>query len=321
MKSVLFILGLTLALCAVNIEKHQKIVNFVNKLRTTWKAKIYDRDYSKLIGTWRNRKALPKRKTVFKTSRNDLPDNYDLRDAYPNCETIKEIRDQSYCGACWAFSAAETMSDRLCIASGGELQTRVSAADIVTCCYYCGDGCFGGWPGSAFDYWIETGVPSGGLYGDTNSCVPYFFPPCDDHPHKCTDYHDTPECQTQCQDGYPKTIDEDRSYGSNDYSVSGEDDIMQEIYEMVQLQLLSMYMKILKIIQVVFINMLLVIISVDMQSKLLDGELMTKMLNIGLLLTHGMKDGEKTDISECSEEKMNVVLKMKLLLVLLHYKI
>ena len=231
MKSVLFILGLTLALCAVNIEKHQKIVNFVNKLRTTWKAKVYDRDYSKLIGTWRNRKALPKRKTVFKTSRNDLPDNYDLRDAYPNCETIKEIRDQSYCGACWAFSAAETMSDRLCIASGGELQTRVSAADIVTCCYYCGDGCFGGWPGSAFDYWIETGVPSGGLYGDTNSCVPYFFPPCDDHPHKCTDYHDTPECQTQCQDGYPKTIDEDRSYGSNDYSVYGEDDIMQEIYE------------------------------------------------------------------------------------------
>ena len=231
MKSVLFILGLTLALCSVNIEKHQKIVNFVNKLRTTWKAKVYDRDYSKLIGTWRNRKALPKRKTVFKTSRNDLPDNYDLRDAYPNCETIKEIRDQSYCGACWAFSAAETMSDRLCIASGGELQTRVSAADIVTCCYYCGDGCFGGWPGSAFDYWIESGVPSGGLYGDTNSCVPYFFPPCDDHPHKCTDYHDTPECQTQCQDGYPKTIDEDRSYGSNDYSVSGEDDIMQEIYE------------------------------------------------------------------------------------------
>ena len=231
MKSVLFILGLTLALCSVNIEKHQKIVNFVNKLRTTWKAKVYDRDYSKLIGTWRNRKALPKRKTVFKTSRNDLPESYDLRDAYPNCETIKEIRDQSYCGACWAFSAAETMSDRLCIASGGELQTRVSAADIVTCCYYCGDGCFGGWPGSAFDYWIETGVPSGGLYGDTNSCVPYFFPPCDDHPHKCTDYHDTPECQTQCQDGYPKTIDEDRSYGSNDYSVSGEDDIMQEIYE------------------------------------------------------------------------------------------
>ena len=231
MKSVLFILGLTLALCSVNIEKHQKIVNFVNKLRTTWKAKVYDRDYSKLIGTWRNSKALPKRKTVFKTSKNDLPDTFDLRDAYPNCETIKEIRDQSYCGACWAFSAAETMSDRLCIASGGELQTRVSAADIVTCCYYCGDGCFGGWPGSAFDYWIESGVPSGGLYGDTNSCVPYFFPPCDDHPHKCTDYHDTPECQTQCQDGYPKTIDEDRSYGSNDYSVSGEDDIMQEIYE------------------------------------------------------------------------------------------
>ena len=232
MKSLLFLLGLSLTLCLVDYEKHQKIVKFVNKLRTTWTAEVYDRDITKLIGTLKTPKEmLPKEKTVFKTSNDDLPDNYDLREAYPNCETIKEIRDQSTCGGCWAFSSAEVMSDRLCIHSNGELQTRVSAAHLITCCPYCGFGCFGGYPPFAFDYFRDTGIPSGGLYGDTTTCVPYFFPPCDDHPHNCTDYKDTPECQTECQEGYPKTLDEDRSFGDISYTVSGEENLMKEIYE------------------------------------------------------------------------------------------
>ncbi len=67
MKSLLFILGLSLALCLVDYEKHQKIVKFVNKLRTTWKAQVYDRDYSKLIGAWKEiKKTLPKKKQFSK---------------------------------------------------------------------------------------------------------------------------------------------------------------------------------------------------------------------------------------------------------------
>ena len=77
---------------------------------------------------------------------------------------------------------------------------------------------------------------------------------------------------------------------------------------MVQLKVHSVYMKILLIIPVVFINMLLDHILVDMLLKLLDGESLSKELNIGSLLIHGMKLGEKKDISECSEEPMNVVL-------------
>lgn len=45
-----------------------------------------------------------------------IPDNFDSRENWPNCESIKEIRDQSTCGSCWAFGAAEAMSDRWCIA-------------------------------------------------------------------------------------------------------------------------------------------------------------------------------------------------------------
>lgn len=47
----------------------------------------------------------------------DIPDNFDSREAWPKCESIKEIRDQANCGSCWAFGAAEAMSDRICIAS------------------------------------------------------------------------------------------------------------------------------------------------------------------------------------------------------------
>ena len=56
------------------------------------------------------------------------------------------------------------MSDRLCIHSNGELQTRVSAPHILTCCNQCGNGCFGGYPSLPFEYWKSSGIPSGGLY-------------------------------------------------------------------------------------------------------------------------------------------------------------
>ena len=232
MKSLVFILGLTLTLCAADLERHQKIVDFVNKLRTTWTAEVNRREIAGLVGAWHENEEiqLPE-KTLFKTSNDNLPESFDLREAYPECEAIREIRDQSTCGACWAFSSAEVMSDRLCIHSGGEIQTRVSAAHLTTCCTSCGNGCFGGYPSSCFSYWKNTGIPSGGLYGDTTTCVPYFFPPCDDHPHKCTDYKDTPACKKQCQDGYPKTLTEDKTYGVSSYSVRGEANIMREIYE------------------------------------------------------------------------------------------
>ena len=232
MKSILYILLFSLVFNLYDIEKHKKIVYYVNKLRTTWKAKLYDFDISPLLGAWEETESTQlQERTVFKASQVSLPDNFDLRDEYPNCESIGEIRDQSRCGSCWAFGAAETMSDRICIHSGGQLQTRVSAAHLTTCCTACGNGCNGGYPSVAFTYWKNTGIPSGGLYGDTTTCKPYFFPPCDDHPHKCEDYEETPECEAECQEGYPKTLEEDKSYAESAYSVKGEENMMQEIYE------------------------------------------------------------------------------------------
>ena len=154
MKLFLSILIFSYAFTLADIERKQKIVDMVNNLKTTWKAKVYNREFSHLIGTWKEtpETELPE-KTTFKTPNEDLPESYDLRDIYPQCETVKEIRDQSRCGACWAFGATETMSDRICIHSKGQLQTRVSALHLLSCCKNCGHGCFGGYNSFAFNFW------------------------------------------------------------------------------------------------------------------------------------------------------------------------
>lgn len=43
----------------------------------------------------------------------ELPKKFDARLVWPNCPTIREIRDQGSCGSCWAFGATEAMSDRV----------------------------------------------------------------------------------------------------------------------------------------------------------------------------------------------------------------
>ncbi|VDO57984.1 unnamed protein product [Haemonchus placei] len=48
-------------------------------------------------------------------AKEEIPESFDAREKWKNCTSIGYIRDQSNCGSCWAVSAAETMSDRLCI--------------------------------------------------------------------------------------------------------------------------------------------------------------------------------------------------------------
>ena len=232
MKAFTIICIISIIFCTKNFEKAKEIAKYVNSLNTTWKASEIPFDTDGYLGTFleRREKIIPTKKK-FSVSLGDLPTSYDLREAYPNCESLKEIRDQSKCGSCWAFGAAETMSDRICIKSGQQLQTRISPQHLVTCCSVCGFGCQGGWPEMAFFSWWWSGIPTGGLYGDTKTCKPYFLPPCEDHPHNCTDYVDTPSCENSCQESYNKTVEEDLTYGEFVYTVSSEEDIMKEIYE------------------------------------------------------------------------------------------
>lgn len=56
-------------------------------------------------------------------------------------------------------------SDRLCIASEGEININMSAENLLSCCAYCGQGCDGGYPDMAWKYIQSHGIVTGGDYG------------------------------------------------------------------------------------------------------------------------------------------------------------
>lgn len=141
MSKYLILCLIAVAICDISVKRQREIAEKINKLNITWTAKAYDRDLKPTLGAILGKNNLEVKATK---ERNDLPEYYDLREAYPHCEALHEVRDQSECGSCWAFAAAEVMSDRICIKSEGKLQTKVSTQYILTCCPYCGMGCNGG---------------------------------------------------------------------------------------------------------------------------------------------------------------------------------
>jgi len=227
----------------MRIVNDEDTITSINNMGTTWEAGVNERfadmklmNVKTLLGALKTPQEhkLPKK---LVTVRNDLPENFDLRERWPQCESLKEVRDQSTCGSCWAFGAAEAMSDRICIASNGKLQTRISTENLLSCCSSCGDGCNGGWPSQAWDYFKSHGLPTGGLHGDKNTCQPYSFAPCDHHvsgkygPCSSEEFP-TPRCSHKCQDGYPKSFNDDLWYASSTYGLNeDEEEIMTEIYE------------------------------------------------------------------------------------------
>ncbi|CAG2120402.1 unnamed protein product [Medioppia subpectinata] len=121
----------------------------------------------------------------------------------------------------------------MCIASKGKQQVELSGEDMVACSG--AGGCGGGWPASAYGYYIRSGLVSGGLYDSHEGCQPYTIascehyitgqrPPCHKH------YDPTPKCQHSCVDGYNGTYQSDKHYGSKQYSFSNRNrDVQADI--------------------------------------------------------------------------------------------
>jgi cathepsin B len=150
-----------------------------------------------------------------------VPDSFDSVEAWPQCkDIISLIQDQSACGSCWAVSTTSVMSDRLCIASNGKIQTSLSALDLMACCSFCGYQCQGGYPDEAFYQFTYAGIVTGSNYTVDGLCKPYPIAPCTQDPTtkkaKCPeepkkDY----KCAKSCQSGYKdQTYKNDHYYGS-----------------------------------------------------------------------------------------------------------
>lgn len=83
-------------------------IALINQKAKTWKAgrnfDVEDWEKVKKIAAG----VLPgksKIRSSYKTNPHDeaedVPESFDSREAWPNCDSIKQVRDQSSCGSCW----------------------------------------------------------------------------------------------------------------------------------------------------------------------------------------------------------------------------
>jgi len=211
-----------------------RLVRKVNALATTWTAGLNEgslisgatMDQVKaLLGARKGGHKLPVKK--IQVDPKDLPDNFDSRLQWPNCASIKAIRDQSACGSCFAFGAVEAMSDRICIAL--KINVSLSAADAAFCCDSCGDGCDGGYPSAVWSYWQDNGIVEEG-------CWPYPFASCDHHQNHSgnpcpSNEYPSADCPTSCDSSWNgPSWGGDRHKAERVYTIDdGEAAIMKEI--------------------------------------------------------------------------------------------
>jgi len=100
------------------------------------------------------------------------PSSYDWR----NYGVVTPVKNQGYCGSCWAHSAVETIESAWAIA--GNTLTEFSV-EQVTQCDTVDDGCDGGWPYKAYQYVERAGglateasypYTTATYYGTTGTC-------------------------------------------------------------------------------------------------------------------------------------------------------
>lgn len=112
-----------------------------NKQSTTYKlalnkfAAYTPAEYNTLLG----HKSLSKERIVsnMRIAKHGYPENVDWRRE----RVVNEVKDQSSCGSCWAFSVIQAMESQYCLAKDELLSLSESnLVDCVTVCYGCSGG-------------------------------------------------------------------------------------------------------------------------------------------------------------------------------------
>lgn len=174
-----------------------------------------------------------------------LPTDFDSATNWPQCAPIiNDIRDQSNCGCCWAFGAAEAASDRLCIATNASVMVPLSTSALCFCA--SSNGCGGGSLVVPWEYIQVNGLVTGaqqgnGTFDNGGFCAGFGYDPqasnnlphCLHHgpqDHQCTvngvttDYNDpypaegTSGCPSQHSKACPTQCDSTATAPNNVYS-------------------------------------------------------------------------------------------------------
>ncbi|OHT15261.1 Digestive cysteine proteinase 1 [Tritrichomonas foetus] len=121
-------------------------------LRANSLSTLTPAEYKTLLGYVPSDVKVP-RSPFRKQYRNDLPDNYDLREK----GLVNRIKDQGNCGSCWAFGTVAAQETNWALTHDGQLYS-LSESNLVDCVIDA-LGCNGGNPSLALSYvsWIQGG--------------------------------------------------------------------------------------------------------------------------------------------------------------------
>jgi cathepsin B len=229
------------ALCAkINTKSatsFKDIAEHVNSLKTTWTAQEPGKfdsveDVVPYLGAFLPGDEQYDEPEVrdFPAINTEIPTSFDAREQWPSCTGMAEVKDQSACGSCWAFGSADSFQDRACVATGKDVRY---SADDTAFCSNAGMGCNGG--NSAWNWFVSSGVVTGGLYQDTSFCRPYSFAPCAHHVPATSKYPACPSgeyqgtCSRSCISEYGGSYSSDKLHASSAYSVRGVQNIQNEL--------------------------------------------------------------------------------------------
>jgi C1A family cysteine protease len=94
---------------------------------------------------------------------------------------VTPVKNQGQCGSCWAFSASGAV-EGWAVAKGGKPLPSLSEQQLVDCAKSAGQGCQGGWPNRAIQYYHDKGACSESSYpytardGSCKQCSPVIKP-------------------------------------------------------------------------------------------------------------------------------------------------